>query len=236
MNNQETFNQTGATSEARWSTGGTSGASCSGTATRENHLAAAYKYKYYQTRKTPAGGTEYRERPPPLEGPDATECEQHMENGDTGNDHLVVRGSIENAPSGYPVVLRRRLPTAHGGGPTCPGVSAEEPPDTTAEEHAGMPDQPPPAAGRVQELSRATGKARVWLGPEVEQAERVEAEAEVEAERERNFERESKRPKTSWWTAEFLAKHHGQEEIFGQWTERDARLEAQGVPRYDPKA
>ena len=107
-----------------------------------------------------------------------------------------------------------------------------------------MPDQPPPAAGRVQELSRATGKARVWLGPEVEQAERVEAEAEVEAERERNFEREmellrgSKRPKTSWWTAQFLAKakHHGQEEIFGQWTERDARLEAQGVPRYDPKA
>ena len=93
----EVNNQTGATSEARWSTGGISG---SGTEYGERH------------RKTPAGGTECRERPPPLEGPDATESERHME-----NDHLVIRGSVENASSGYPLVFRRRLSTAHGGGP-----------------------------------------------------------------------------------------------------------------------
>ena len=210
----EVNNQTGATSEARWSTGGISG---SGTEYGERH------------RKTPAGGTECRERPPPLEGPDATESERHME-----NDHLVIRGSVENAPSGYPLVFRRRLSTAHGGGPACPGVSAEEPLGTTAEEHAGMPHQPPPArsktrtqAGLEQEPSRARCEARVWLGTEVEEAEKVKAEADVEAER------RSKRPKTSWWTYECLDREADADaKLFEYWT----ALEARGVPRYDPKA
>ena len=65
-----------------------------------------------------ASGVENQERP------DVTGSEQRKQDGNTEDDHLVVRGSLEHSPSGQPVVLHLRRLTAHGGRTT--GCSAKD--------------------------------------------------------------------------------------------------------------
>ena len=53
-----------------------------------------------------------------------TGSEQRKQDGNTEDDHLVVRGSLEHSPSGQPVVLHLQRLTAHAGRTT--GCSAKD--------------------------------------------------------------------------------------------------------------
>ena len=109
-----------------------------------------------------ASGVENQDRP------DVTGSEQHMENGDTKDDHLVVRGSVEHSFSGQHVVLHLRRPTTHGGGTT--GWSAndrERPhagPTAEARQTGGHTDTPrQPMVAESKKRKQAPERARVVL-------------------------------------------------------------------------